>query len=59
MRPYLLAYDHRIFYVAKGKGSLLINGHNVLLRQGMLGYWMSGNPYRFIPQKGDSLKVIH
>lgn len=58
-KPYqaTVAYDHRIFYVLNGSGTLEIADRSIAVSPGMAMFWMSGIPYTLLPGD-DGLQMI-
>lgn len=52
-----VAYDHRIFYVLTGSGTLEIADKYFAVSPGMAMFWMSGIPYTLLPGD-DGLQMI-
>ncbi len=55
--PPVLAYDHRIFYILSGTGTIELGGVIREIGPGSLLYWMSGTKYSFEIKNGP-LSVI-
>ncbi len=55
-----VAYDHRIFYVLNGSGTLEIADTSVTVGPGTAMFWMSGVPYTLLPgEKGLQMIVVN
>lgn len=54
----VIAYDHRLFYVLSGSGSITIDGTTFPLFPGNILYWMSGTQYRLSSHPDSSLHLI-
>lgn len=58
-KPQLVqAYDHRLFYIISGSGSIEIDGISREVSAGASLYWMSGTPYCIHPAEGTVLHLI-
>lgn len=54
----VVAYDHRLFYVVKGNGTIDIDGTRYSAVTGSVFIHQSGVPYRFLIPSGEELHVI-
>ena len=55
-----VAYDHRIFYVLNGNGTVEIADTSFTLKPGAAMLWMSGIPFTFLPEdKGLQMIVVN
>lgn len=51
-------YDHRLFYVVSGEGSVEIGGVTTPISAGRVLCWMSGTAYRFAVDAGQAMHLI-
>lgn len=54
----VIAYDHQLFYVLSGSGSVTVNGTTFPLIPGNVLYWMSGTQYRLQSNPDSGLHLI-
>ena len=54
----IVGYDHRIYYVLQGHGSIQIGKEHYDLQPDTLIMWRSGIPYRYLSEKTDALICI-
>lgn len=54
----IVGYDHRIYYVLSGHGSLRIGNENYDLQPDTFVMWQSGTPYRYFSTKKDPMICI-
>jgi len=54
----ICACDHRIFYAVSGLGKVRIGQVYQEVKPGRLFYWMSGTPYCFLPDPGQTLHML-
>ncbi len=54
----VVTYDHRLFYVIAGHGTVEIEGSSYDLSPGVVLYWMSGTPYRIQAAAENVLHLI-
>ena len=54
----IVGYDHRIYYVLKGHGSLNVGGKTYDLQPDTFIMWRAGTPYSYFTQKEDAMICI-
>lgn len=52
------AYDHRLFFVLRGKGSIQVGNTNGMLAPGTVAYWPSGTSYQLVSDDEETLELI-
>lgn len=57
-RMTVVAYDARLFYIAKGSGKVLVRKKEYPFCAGTVLLWQAGNPYRFLPDGGPAEAVV-
>jgi len=54
----IVGYDHRIYYVLKGHGSLNVGNTSYFLQPDTFILWRAGTPYSYFTQKDDPLICV-
>lgn len=51
-------YDHRLMYVLKGEGKMILDRRTYEVKHGSLLLWQPGSPYRILACGGDDLLIL-